>query len=123
MPWQSPISPGISWYEASVGERPEYAPLDGSVDTDVAIVGGGFTGLSTALHLAERGILATLIEAAEPGWGASGRNGGQVNPGVKLDEAALSARHGPTNGNVRSRSAASTGQRNRRSASNSPITT
>jgi len=46
----------------------------------VAIIGGGFTGLSTALHLAEQGVQATVLEAQEPGWGASGNNGGQINP-------------------------------------------
>jgi glycine/D-amino acid oxidase-like deaminating enzyme len=49
------------------------------------VVGGGVTGLSTALHLAERGAGVVLLEAEEPGWGASGRNGGQVNPGLKHD--------------------------------------
>src|ERR1700735_1865395 len=60
-------------------------PLDGDVRTDVAVVGGGITGLSTALHLAEGGAGVVLLEAEEPGWGASGRNGGQVNPGLKHD--------------------------------------
>jgi len=60
-------------------------PLDGDVRADVAIVGGGITGLSAALHLAERGAKAVVLEAEEPGWGASGRNGGQVNPGLKFD--------------------------------------
>jgi glycine/D-amino acid oxidase-like deaminating enzyme len=60
-------------------------PLDGDVRTDVAVVGGGITGLSTALHLAEQGAGVVLLEAEEPGWGASGRNGGQVNPGLKHD--------------------------------------
>jgi glycine/D-amino acid oxidase-like deaminating enzyme len=60
-------------------------PLDGDVRTDVAVVGGGITGLSTALHLAEHGARVVLLEAEEPGWGASGRNGGQVNPGLKHD--------------------------------------
>jgi glycine/D-amino acid oxidase-like deaminating enzyme len=60
-------------------------PLDGDVRADVAVVGGGFTGLSTALHLAEQGAKAVVLEAEEPGWGASGRNGGQVNPGLKHD--------------------------------------
>jgi glycine/D-amino acid oxidase-like deaminating enzyme len=59
--------------------------LDGDVRADVAVVGGGFTGLSTALHLAEQGVKVVLLEAEEPGWGASGRNGGQVNPGLKPD--------------------------------------
>jgi glycine/D-amino acid oxidase-like deaminating enzyme len=59
--------------------------LDGDVQADVVVVGGGITGLSTALHLAERGAKVVLLEAEEPGWGASGRNGGQVNPGLKHD--------------------------------------
>src|SRR5271169_1802507 len=60
-------------------------PLDGDVRADVVVVGGGFTGLSSALHLAEKGAKVVLLEAEEPGWGASGRNGGQVNPGLKHD--------------------------------------
>jgi glycine/D-amino acid oxidase-like deaminating enzyme len=60
-------------------------PLEGDVRADVIVVGGGFTGLSTALHLAEKGVKVVLLEAEEPGWGASGRNGGQVNPGLKHD--------------------------------------
>src|SRR5258707_1264912 len=59
--------------------------LDGDVRTDVVVIGGGITGLSTALHLAEQGAKVVLLEAEEPGWGASGRNGGQVNPGLKHD--------------------------------------
>ena len=61
MAWQSPISPGISWYEATVGERPGYAPLDGSCEADVAIVGGGFTGLQAAYNLAQKGLRVVLI--------------------------------------------------------------
>jgi NADPH-dependent 2,4-dienoyl-CoA reductase/sulfur reductase-like enzyme len=57
-------------------------PLDGDRRVSVAVVGGGFTGLSAALHLAERGVDVAVLEAQEPGWGASGRNGGQVNPGL-----------------------------------------
>src|SRR5271170_7425509 len=57
--------------------------LDGDGRADVVIVGGGFTGLSTALSLAEKGASVIVLEAREPGWGASGRNGGQVNPGLK----------------------------------------
>jgi glycine/D-amino acid oxidase-like deaminating enzyme len=67
-------------------ERPlPTPPLEGDVRADVMVVGGGFTGLSTALHLAEKGAKVILLEAEEPGWGASGRNGGQVNPGLKHD--------------------------------------
>jgi len=60
-------------------------PLAGTVRADAVVVGGGFTGLSTALHLAEEGARVVLLEAEEPGWGASGRNGGQINPGLKHD--------------------------------------
>jgi glycine/D-amino acid oxidase-like deaminating enzyme len=60
-------------------------PLQGEQRGDVAIIGGGLTGVSAALHLAEQGVKAVVLEAHEPGWGASGRNGGQVNPGLKHD--------------------------------------
>ncbi len=60
-------------------------PLEADSKAEVVIVGGGFTGLSAALHLAQRGVAVTLLESHEVGWGASGRNGGQVNPGLKFD--------------------------------------
>lgn len=83
MTYQSPISPGVSWYEATVGERPEYPPLDGSTSADVVIVGGGFTGLSAAYHLAKSGLAVVLIEQHRLGDGASGRNGGQFGTGQR----------------------------------------
>jgi glycine/D-amino acid oxidase-like deaminating enzyme len=61
----------------------------------IAIVGGGFTGLSTALHLAAKGVDVAVLEAHEPGWGASGRNGGQVNPGLKHDPDEVEEHFGP----------------------------
>ncbi len=64
-------------------------PLDGDRTASVAIIGGGFAGLSTALHLAARGVDTIVLEAREPGWGASGNNGGQVNPGLKLTPDAI----------------------------------
>jgi glycine/D-amino acid oxidase-like deaminating enzyme len=60
-------------------------PLAGETRATVAVIGGGITGLSTALHLAEQGVEVLVLEAHQPGWGASGRNGGHVNPGLKLD--------------------------------------
>jgi len=69
--------------------------LSESVKVDVAIVGAGYTGLSTALHLAERGVNVCVLEANEPGWGASGRNGGQVNPTLKYDPEQLMQMYGP----------------------------
>ncbi|MDI7863451.1 FAD-binding oxidoreductase [Rhizobiaceae bacterium n13] len=81
--WQSPIAPGISWYQATVGERPTYPQLDGSKTVDVAIVGGGFTGLQAAYTLAKAGISVALIDANRFGDGASGRNGGQFGTGQR----------------------------------------
>ncbi len=80
--------------------RPPVAapPLAGAEEADAVVVGGGFTGLSAALHLAERGLKPVLLEAAEPGWGASGRNGGQVIAGLKANPAAIIALHGPVEG-------------------------
>lgn len=58
---------------------------DGERSVSVAVIGGGFTGLSAALHLAERGVDVAVLEAHQPGWAASGRNGGQVSPRLKHD--------------------------------------
>ncbi len=69
-------------------------PLEADKSVPVAIIGGGFTGLSTALHLAEQGVQATVLEAQEPGWGASGNNGGQINPGLKHDPDRIEADFG-----------------------------
>ncbi|MBL8580642.1 MAG: FAD-binding oxidoreductase [Rhizobiaceae bacterium] len=96
MPYQSPISPGHSWYEASVGDRPSYAPLDGDVRTDVVIIGGGFTGLSAAAHLAKAGTRVVLIDGARFGDGASGRNGGQLGTGQRTPADELEAALGFT---------------------------
>lgn len=68
-----------SWYAASFGSFPVYAQAKGEIRTEVAIIGGGFTGLSAALTLAEEGIPAVVLEGARIGWAASGRNGGQIN--------------------------------------------
>lgn len=74
-----------SLWAATAPEAPPVPPLLESIDTDVLIIGGGYTGLSTALHSTDRGAGVTVLEANEPGWGASGRNGGQVNPTLKHD--------------------------------------
>ena len=74
-----------SLYAETAAPGIDTVPLDGDRAVSVAIVGGGYTGLSTALHLAERGVDVVLVEAHEIGWGCSGRNGGQVNPGLKPD--------------------------------------
>jgi gamma-glutamylputrescine oxidase len=81
--YQSPISPGVSWYEDDVGERPRWPRLDGDRRADVVVVGGGYTGLSAAAHLAEAGADVVLLEAHRIGDGASGRNGGQFGTGPR----------------------------------------
>lgn len=96
MSYQSPISPGISWYEATAGERPAYPALYGDARADVAIIGGGFTGLSAAAHLAQRGVDVVLIEGTRFGDGASGRNGGQMGTGQRLWPEELEAELGLT---------------------------
>ena len=83
MPVRRPLPPSLY---ADTAVAPVATPaLDADRTVSVAIIGGGLTGLSTALHLAERGVDAIVLEAQEPGWGASGNNGGQVNPGLKHD--------------------------------------
>ncbi len=67
-----------SWYAETAGPLPDHPPLAGAARADVCIVGGGYAGLSAALHLAERGYDVALLEANRVGWGASGRNGGQL---------------------------------------------
>ena len=67
-----------SYYAATLNENISYPVLKGSHQADICIVGGGFTGVATALGLAERGYQVALIEANRIGWGASGRNGGQI---------------------------------------------
>ncbi len=74
----------ISLWDKSAEERPVDEPMTGDIVTDVAIVGGGFTGLSTALHLGERGIDCRVLEAKQIGFGGSGRNVGLVNAGLWL---------------------------------------
>jgi len=71
-----------SYYAASSLPQPDYPALAGDLTADVCVVGGGFSGLNTALELAERGLSVVLLEAHKIGWGASGRNGGQLIRGV-----------------------------------------
>ncbi len=78
-----------SWYAATAQPREPKPQLRGEAKADVCIVGGGFTGLSAALHLAERGYDVALIEAHRVGFGASGRNGGQLGSGQRMEQDAL----------------------------------
>ena len=88
------IAHAPSCYAATVGPLPERAPLQGAVAADVCIIGAGYTGLSTALHLAEAGFRVVVLEAARVGWGASGRNGGQIVHSYSRDIDVIEQRHG-----------------------------
>jgi glycine/D-amino acid oxidase-like deaminating enzyme len=92
-------SSGVAWppslWAAVTPTLPALPVLDTALTTDVVVVGAGFTGLSTAIHLREMGIGVIVVEAAEPGWGASGRNNGQVIPTLAgNDPSGMVARHG-----------------------------
>lgn len=84
-----------SLWAATAPAGPSLDALEGDVRADVVVIGAGFTGLSTAIHLCESGVEVVVVEAAEPGWGASGRNNGQVIPTLAgHDPSAMVARHG-----------------------------
>ncbi|MGB8814913.1 MAG: FAD-binding oxidoreductase [Paracoccaceae bacterium] len=78
-----------SYYAATAAPLATFAPLRGETRADVCVVGGGYTGLSAALHLAQKGFDVVLVEAHRVGFGASGRNGGQVGSGQRLDQVDL----------------------------------
>lgn len=82
-----------SYYAATVGDHTDFAPLNGEQHADVCVIGAGFTGISTALHLAERGYKVHVVEANKVGWGASGRNGGQMIGGI-AGEKNIAKHHG-----------------------------
>ena len=84
-----------SLWAAVTSAGPDLPELAGTAEADVIVIGGGFTGLSTALHLREAGVDVAIVEAMEPGWGASGRNNGQVIPTLsRPDPDDIVAKHG-----------------------------
>ncbi|MEH2480373.1 glycine/D-amino acid oxidase-like deaminating enzyme [Nitrobacteraceae bacterium AZCC 2146] len=84
-----------SLWAAATPDGPDLPALVGTAEADVVVIGAGFTGLSTALHLREAGVEVAVVEAMEPGWGASGRNNGQVIPTLsRPDPDDIVARHG-----------------------------
>lgn len=83
-----------SYYAASALPQPERPPLQGRIEADVCIVGAGYTGLSSGLHLAEAGFKVVVLEAAKVGWGASGRNGGQIVHSYSRDIDVIERNHG-----------------------------
>ncbi|WP_428553624.1 NAD(P)/FAD-dependent oxidoreductase [Pseudomonas edaphica] len=74
-----------SYYRASANTMPERPSLGANLSADVCVIGGGFTGVNTAIELAQRGLSVILLEARRIGWGASGRNGGQLIRGIGHD--------------------------------------
>ncbi|MFC3615477.1 NAD(P)/FAD-dependent oxidoreductase [Lutimaribacter marinistellae] len=80
-----------SWYAATANPPPQRSALDGEVRADVCIVGAGYTGLSAALHLAEAGRRVVVLEAHRAGFGASGRNGGQLIMGQRKEQDEIEA--------------------------------
>jgi gamma-glutamylputrescine oxidase len=83
-----------SYYAATANDRRERPVLEGETSADVAIIGAGFTGISAGLALAERGFGVVVLEAERIGWGASGRNGGQIVNGYSRDLSVIEKRYG-----------------------------
>ena len=92
------LQDSVSLWNASAVEHNYTAPLDADATVDVAIVGGGFTGLSTALHCAEKGLSAHVLEAEQIGFGGSGRNCGLVNAALWLPPQKVREQLGPVYG-------------------------
>lgn len=88
-----------SYYAASANPSPERPSLKSDITTDILIVGAGYSGLSTGLHLVEKGYKVTIIEAAHVGWGASGRNGGQIVNGLNASLQTIKKRYGTDTAN------------------------
>lgn len=87
--FNSGLDIGKSYYVATANPAPDHPALQGDIDADLVVVGGGCTGLSAALHAAERGLKVVLLEGGKVGWGASGRNGGQIIPGLRKGAKGL----------------------------------
>jgi gamma-glutamylputrescine oxidase len=83
-----------SYYAASANDHPDYPGLEGDTSVQVCVIGGGYTGLSAALNLAEQGLSVVVLEAHRVGWGASGRNGGQICTGFSTGNEKLESRFG-----------------------------
>jgi len=83
-----------SYYAASANPAPVRAELLGDNQIDVCIIGAGYSGLSTGLHLVEKGFKVAIVEGARVGWGASGRNGGQIVNGLNASLQTIKKRYG-----------------------------
>lgn len=94
IPRQGPDGHAPSYYAATANGRRPRPRLDGEIVADVCIIGAGFTGVSAGLALAERGYAVTILEAERIGFGASGRNGGQIVNGYSRDLSVIERRYG-----------------------------
>lgn len=88
-------SDSLSYYRATANAAPSHPPLTGRHNVDVCIIGAGYTGLSAAIELAKRGYRVKVLEAGPVGWGASGRNGGQICSGYSPGMAKFERTLGP----------------------------
>lgn len=89
------LDPAPSLWAATARPAPVFPVQEGDVQADIVIIGGGYTGLSAAHHIAATGGSPVVIEAHEPGWGASGRNGGVVTAKFRPSFPAIAKAHGP----------------------------
>ncbi|MEO0424632.1 MAG: FAD-binding oxidoreductase, partial [Pseudomonadota bacterium] len=80
-----------SYYNATILQESDYPELRGDLSADIAVIGGGFSGVNTALELAERGFKVVVVEANKIAWGATGRNGGQITGSLSGDAAMTKA--------------------------------
>ena len=88
-----------SYYAASAHASPVRSTLTGDYTVDICVVGAGFSGLSTALHLVEKGYQVAIVEGARIGWGASGRNGGQIVNGLNASLQNIKRKFGKDTAN------------------------
>lgn len=109
-----PVPHVASYCAATAGAVPQRPALQGHVDADVCIVGAGYTGLSTAIHLAEAGLRVVVLESARVGWGASGCNGVQIVHSYSRDLDVIAQRHGAETWRSTGPSAGRDGLRGRR---------
>jgi glycine/D-amino acid oxidase-like deaminating enzyme len=91
-----PMTPASSLWASTAEAAPDLPSLSGEQRADVVVIGGGYTGLSAAHHLAKSGLAPVVLEANHPGWGASGRNGGVITAKFRLSFREIDAAHGRT---------------------------